>query len=90
MKTTKSVSLAQQYKSYATYGAAALLSAWLIALLTTTVLPGPYYLDFFGVVAERTANTTSVTVSWISFLSAFVFLPAVMMIVDYLKSNKFK
>ncbi|PLS81488.1 hypothetical protein CYG49_01910 [Candidatus Saccharibacteria bacterium] len=90
MKTIQPTSFIQKYVTYMTYGVSALLITWILALLTTTFLPGPYHLDFFGVVAERTADRSSVTVGWAAFVTAFIFLPLVMMLVDYLKESWFK
>jgi hypothetical protein len=87
MKTSSKLSIISQYKKYVTYGAASLLASWLMALLTTAILPGPYHFDFFGVVAEKTAASSTVTVGWVAFVSAFLFLPLIMMAVDYFKNR---
>ncbi|HSH55494.1 MAG TPA: hypothetical protein VK983_01550 [Candidatus Limnocylindrales bacterium] len=86
MKTKKYNSLFQQYGIYFQYGATALLTTWILALLTTVLLPGPYYFNFFGVIAERIMDKSTVLIGWEAFFTAFVFLPIVMAAVDYLNN----
>ncbi|HSH55498.1 MAG TPA: hypothetical protein VK983_01570 [Candidatus Limnocylindrales bacterium] len=87
MKTKQYSSPLHQYAAYFQYGAMGLLTTWILALLTTLLLPGPYYFNFFGVVAERTADKSSVFIGWEAFFTAFVFLPLIMAAVDYLNSR---
>lgn len=70
-----------EYKKYLPYGALVLLTVWLVALITITFLPGPYRLDFFGVVAERTKNTSSASVESIAIVLALVIIPLSMALV---------
>ncbi len=90
MKTKKYNSLFRQYGTYFQYGATALLTTWILALLTTVLLPGPYYFNFFGVIAERTIDKSAVQIGWEAFFTAFVFLPLVMAVVDHLNKRKIK
>jgi hypothetical protein len=76
-----------KYKKYLPYGAAVLLVVWFIALLTVAFLPGPYRLDFFGVVAERTKNGGSASIESTAIIAALIILPLVMAIVERYKKH---
>lgn len=90
MKLNKNINLLRQYSGYFQYGAVALLTTWLLALLTATFSTGPYYFDFFGVVSERSTQESTVTIGWEAFLTAFIFLPIVIALVDFLNKKKRK
>lgn len=76
-----------EYKKYLPYGAAVLLIVWFIAFLTVTFLPGPYRLDFFGVVAERTENSSAASIGSTAVIAALIIFPLVMAIVERYKKH---
>jgi hypothetical protein len=76
-----------EYKKYLPYGAIALLMVWFTAFLTVAFLPGPYRLDFFGVVAERTENGSSASIESTAIIAALIIFPLVMAIVERYKKH---
>lgn len=76
-----------EYRKYLPYGAAVLLIVWLIAFATVVFLPGPYRLDFFGVVAERTESANSASIGSVAIVTSLVVLPLIMAIVERYKKH---
>ena len=78
----------RSYKAYIGYGAVGLLQVYIVALLAVTFLPEPFHLDFFGVVAEKTSKTASVSIGWSALLIALVIFPLCATLVERHRSNK--
>lgn len=78
MNKRENKSLVNVYKNYLAIGATILLVTWAVALLTISVLPGPYTFDLFGIVAERSNDSSSVTVNPLAIVTGLIIIPVLL------------